>query len=280
MHRVSSQSGEPPREAIVDKLHGALSVLRRERDELHRSKELALERYRLAKEEREAAEQRNKSLQQKYDEIESVDTKQKRQNDITALNAEVERLSREVRLVSFFIALCDTLLNANFYPSCTSQVKFQHAELVAKRDKMNSLKNKMAKDDANRNNQLRAAKEAVRVRREKIAKRQTYVDPADSMNAAEDLSDLRMQEVKAFLEENDNSNDLEFLFKIQRLLQQKCEDETSDLQAFQQEATMMQRRIKGYENYTEKQGITAIDMQDMDDANLGATVPTEVEQVA
>lgn len=101
MHRVSSQSGEPPREAIVDKLHGALSVLRRERDELHRSKELALERYRLAKEEREAAEQRNKSLQQKYDEIESADTKQKRQNDITALNAEVERLSREVRLVSF-----------------------------------------------------------------------------------------------------------------------------------------------------------------------------------
>lgn len=101
MHRVSSQSGEHPREAIVDKLHGALSVLRRERDELHRSKELALERYRLAKEEREAAEQRNKSLQQKYDEIESADTKQKRQNDITALNAEVERLSREVRLVSF-----------------------------------------------------------------------------------------------------------------------------------------------------------------------------------
>lgn len=143
---------------------------------------------------------------------------------------------------------------------------------------MNSLKNKMAKDDANRNNQLRAAKEAVRVRREKIAKRQTYIDPTNSMGSPEDVSHLRQQEIKAILEENDNNDDLEFFFKIQRLLQQKCEDETTDLQAFQQEAIMMQRRIKGYENYTEKQGIAAIDMQVTDDANLDATVPTEVEQ--
>lgn len=159
-------------------------------------------------------------------------------------------------------------------------MKFQHAELVAKRDKMNSLKNKMAKDDANRNNQLRAAKEAVRVRREKIAKRQTYINPSDSMSTAEDLRDFRKQEVKAILEENDNNDDLEFFFKIQRLLQQKCEDETSDLQAFQQEATMMQRRIEGYENYAEKQGIATIDMQVMDDVNLDAIVPTEVKQTA
>ncbi len=90
------------REAIVDKLHGALATFRRERDEVHRAKELAVERLRLAREEREAAERTVQSMQEKYDRlIKSVSSSSKsnsnsNDDEITKLQAEVERLSREV----------------------------------------------------------------------------------------------------------------------------------------------------------------------------------------
>ena len=94
MNHTSNQPNQ--REAIVDKLHGALSVLRRERDELHRAKELASERFRLAKEERVNAEQNLSSLTAKFNRIESADGKHNRKTDIERLQAEVDRLGREV----------------------------------------------------------------------------------------------------------------------------------------------------------------------------------------
>jgi hypothetical protein len=84
------------REAIVDKLHGALSILRKERDELHRAKELASERLRLAKEERVNAEKNLSSLTAKFNHIESIEGKHNRKSDIERLQIEVDRLGREV----------------------------------------------------------------------------------------------------------------------------------------------------------------------------------------
>lgn len=84
------------REAIVDKLHGALSILRRERDDLHRSKELAMERLNLAKDERIQGEQNLSVLQIRYNKIDSIEEKEIRLNDIGRLQSEVDRLSREV----------------------------------------------------------------------------------------------------------------------------------------------------------------------------------------
>jgi uncharacterized coiled-coil DUF342 family protein len=93
-----SNKGQPQKEAIVDKLHVALASFRRERDEVHRSKELAVERLRLVREERMEAEKTIQSMQQKYDQmIQSINFKEGSQDDeITKLQQEVERLSREV----------------------------------------------------------------------------------------------------------------------------------------------------------------------------------------
>lgn len=90
----------PEREAIVDKLHGALATFRRERDEVHRAKELAFERLRLVREESVAAERTVQSMQDKYDEMmRSVASNNNgnQEDEILKLQTEVERLTREVR---------------------------------------------------------------------------------------------------------------------------------------------------------------------------------------
>lgn len=84
------------REEIVDKLHGALAAFRRERDDLHRKKELATERLRLVTEEREAMEKTIRAMQEKLDQLEkSVSDAGKLQ--LVQLEKEVERLNQEVR---------------------------------------------------------------------------------------------------------------------------------------------------------------------------------------
>lgn len=98
------------REEIVDKLHGALASLRKERDHLHRSKELAIERLRLAREERVTVEKTVSSMENTYERLKasmdgstkgsSSNRKNAVNDDITTLQGEVERLGREVSTVS------------------------------------------------------------------------------------------------------------------------------------------------------------------------------------
>ena len=89
--------GPPQREAIVDKLHGALATFRRERDEVHRTKELASVRLCLAKEERTKAERTVQAMQEKYDQMmQSVSKINGNDDEISKLQVEVQRLSREV----------------------------------------------------------------------------------------------------------------------------------------------------------------------------------------
>lgn len=89
----------PQREAIVDKLHGALAVLRRERDELYRAKELSAERLRLVREERQAVEKNVQSMQSKLEDLTEAAAAAKDKdghNNILSLQEEVERLGKEV----------------------------------------------------------------------------------------------------------------------------------------------------------------------------------------
>jgi chromosome segregation ATPase len=87
------------REAIVDKLHGALAVLRKERDELHRAKEMAIERLRLAKEERVNAEKNLSLMQERYECVASTDAQRTRRDEIEKLEEQAQRLGREVRII-------------------------------------------------------------------------------------------------------------------------------------------------------------------------------------
>lgn len=135
-----SSNNNNGREAIVDKLHGALAAFRRERDDLHRKKELAVERMRLVKEEHDATEKTVRSMQAKLMELQSSASSEAAQREVAKLRQEVERLNRENQ--------------------------FQHTELVAKRAKMTRLETQMAEDAKIRQASLRKALEQVRRRRE------------------------------------------------------------------------------------------------------------------
>jgi len=116
MNPPFNQGQQPQREEIVDKLHGALASLRKERDQLHRSKELAVERLRLAKEERLTVEKTVSSMGKTYERLTASVNGAGRNNandDISTLQREVERLSREASMIcAWKNKLCLFLFNS------------------------------------------------------------------------------------------------------------------------------------------------------------------------
>ncbi len=87
------------REAIVDKLHGVMAAMRRERDELHRKKALAEERLRLFQEEKEALEKTSANVQVQLEALQESGNEDAIQH-VLELEKEVLRLNKEVRLMS------------------------------------------------------------------------------------------------------------------------------------------------------------------------------------
>jgi len=99
----SANKNDDNREVLVDKLQGALNVLRRERDEVNRKKEIAAERLRLLKEERTNAEKSFVALQNEFDQMIAESNADNKNADIEKLEIEVQRLGREV---SVFMYMC------------------------------------------------------------------------------------------------------------------------------------------------------------------------------
>jgi uncharacterized protein YoxC len=84
------------REAIVDKLHGALAVFRRECDELHRKKQLAVERLRLEKEEKDATEKTVHGMQETLNQLNKSGSEEAK-TELERMEKDVEQINREVR---------------------------------------------------------------------------------------------------------------------------------------------------------------------------------------
>lgn len=92
-HRHPASAGS---EQIVGKLHGALAVFRKERDDLFRSKELSNERLRLVVEERQAMEKTVNAMQGKLKELNGKIQGKDESKNLETLQTEVERLDQEV----------------------------------------------------------------------------------------------------------------------------------------------------------------------------------------
>lgn len=95
----TSHAGTNNKEALVEKLQGALNGLRRDRDQLHRSKELALERCRLAKEEEKVLSNAVAELKDKH-QLQLIRSLTEAQAAIAPLEAEVKAKTGQVRLFS------------------------------------------------------------------------------------------------------------------------------------------------------------------------------------
>ena len=85
-----------PESALITKLHAKLSLFRRDRDDAHRRKELAVERARIVKQDRENAAAEVRAMQNKLVEMKD-DTKEK-MREVGFVEREVEKMTMEVRL--------------------------------------------------------------------------------------------------------------------------------------------------------------------------------------
>jgi len=203
------------REEIVDKLHGALSALRRERDDSHRSKELAMERLHIAKEERETVEKTVRTMHSKLNEMQTSmnDDDLNNPNSIARLQNEVDRLDNEA--------------------------KFQHSEVIGKRDKLSKLESKIIEESKVRASSLKASRDALRKRRDKnillLSNRSINNPTEDNKNNANDVQHA----AKLF-------EDTDLLQKLPRLVQEKSDLIDTETEEACQANESLQKRIAGY----------------------------------
>lgn len=85
------------KEALVQKLQGVLQELRQERDQLHRSKELALERCRLVREEEQSLSKIVASLKEKKEKLQKAALEIKA--GLGPVEASVQETTKQVRVV-------------------------------------------------------------------------------------------------------------------------------------------------------------------------------------
>ena len=122
------------------------------------------------------------------------------------------------------------------------QVKFSHAELIGKHEKVNKLKTEMLHEESIRNEHLRAAKEAILVRRQRVSQRQAEQDSLCFNNNSSVL-----EHMKHMLQ--DFGEDLDFFVKIERLFDKKCSDLDQERVFVAHENRLLRKRIGGYEAY-------------------------------
>ena len=159
----------------------------------------------------------------------------------------------------------------------------------------------MTHEESNRSNQLYVAKEALRIRRDKVSRRQaTDMDMIDGEGAVtvtvtvtvtgggtgggtaagdnemdsdspgpDSGSERIIEQFKQVL--NDNAENVDFFGKIQRLLGKKCDIAEHEVSLMKNESDGLKRRIRGYENYLNKDhghghghgvGVGAMQMQE------------------
>jgi len=99
--------------ALITKLHAKLSLFRRDRDDALRHKELAVERARIVRKDRENAAAELRAMQSKLAEMRE-ETKRKL-GEISVVEREVEGLKMEVSSFGFGFCCCHCFDSTNNY---------------------------------------------------------------------------------------------------------------------------------------------------------------------
>ena len=182
---TGSMHREGQEEAIVDKLQSVMAALRRERDDLHRKKALAQERLALFLEEKEALEKTHANALIKLEELKKSGNEDAIQ-EVVGLEQEVIRLNKEVRLLvkdgkvgGRLTVSSDRLFSilaiVHSLSLCGLQVQFQHAELVAKRNKVQDMRKSHEEEQQKRTAIIQGLHEKERRRRLMMQKQTSSV---------------------------------------------------------------------------------------------------------
>mmetsp|Transcript_4617 Transcript_4617/g.9614 ORF Transcript_4617/g.9614 Transcript_4617/m.9614 type:complete len:214 (-) Transcript_4617:57-698(-) len=197
-------------ESIIHKINTALATLRRERDSFHRKKELAEERLRLVQADRDATEKNITALKEKLRQFQdgTISTR----GELMKIEKEVENLRRES--------------------------KFQHSELMGKKDKLSRIDSKRTQEATTRNVSVSASRESLRRRRELSSRN----------GGSKYIVRISMEEKKRKLEamlETDGGH--EFFIKLPDLIKMRTEELAEDANGVEEVCVALRRRIVGYE---------------------------------
>lgn len=114
---------------------------------------------------------------------------------------------------------------------------------------MNTFKREVSREESNRDVHLRAAKEAVCVRRQKVSQRQAQQVSIQLLSGKNNASTATEEQLKHTLKEYGGT--IDFFFKIQRLMGKKCSELEQEHSTVQYDNHLLRKRIAGYQAYLE-----------------------------
>lgn len=98
MENHYSNSNRTNEDAIIEKIQGTVAAFRRERDELHRKKQLSTERLRLIREEKDSLEKTVDALKDRLSKLQAQ-TSSEAEKELGELEKKIQHLTREVLML-------------------------------------------------------------------------------------------------------------------------------------------------------------------------------------
>ena len=230
-----------PESALITKLHAKLSIFRRDRHDSLRRKELAVERARIVKNDRENAAAEVRAMQSKLLELRE-ETKRKI-GEVGGVESEVEGLNMEVGFVELLIIVLLPLLRLSssttkilFIHILTprGQYKFQHSELNTKREKLSRLDAKVSTESSSRSASTTSSREALRRRREN----------SSSLNAPNLSLEEKKRQLEAFLEGEGGED---FMITLSDWISKRIESVCEEGEDVRRQCFSLEKRITGFQ---------------------------------
>jgi hypothetical protein len=211
---ISNASGG--KEGIVQKLQGVLFAVRRDRDREHRSRDIAMEKLRSAKEVFEAetlnfGEQKKKLTKTR-------EAAEKTQKEILRKEATIQELQQKVRKAkklirgrdfrydAFLVCFSFSDLPSRLRPyGCFSQYRFQHEDLIRKREKIQQQNSALEATSLQRNKSVLDARRRLDRQRNKYQKLERMEDQ-ESENLLTRIMSLDREQNKPASPHDANAN--------------------------------------------------------------------------
>ena len=126
------------------------------------------------------------------------------------------------------------------------QARFQHAELVGKRDKKNLIESKIQNEKRARDKALRLSKEAIRQRRDKTKKASMTVDYVDTANA-QDADE--QSSVVALIKQKIEGLSEEEIMRWPKMIENRAAVITTEVENVLQLNKLTSKNIDGHRGY-------------------------------
>ena len=245
-------------ENLYDKLNNVHASLRKEKEDAHRTKQLAEQRLQLARADREAAEKRGVETRTQLQKLKTRTVDMKASN--TVVENENKQLEKEVCCSCVCACVCvrciflGTISFPHILPvvNLSIQYNFQHSELQSKKEKLARLEDKRINEANSRNGSVSNAREMLRRLRDNSSSNDTT-----SANTSWTMSSEEMK--KKLQHTMDVDGEEQLLRTLPELVKIHKSHKVEEVKDLEMKNASMRRIIAGYQNLlgVESLGLTS-----------------------